>query len=665
MGTIGKGRALARGSGKRRALSALVLAAAGSSIALLATGAAAAATRAGSGPLARGASANAVKVKGGTAYFAEGPEAAPNYIFPFQTIAFFSVTNLSQFQFLMFRPLYWFGTGNQPTLNPSLSLASEPTYSNKNTSLSFTLKPYRWSDGETVTAKDVLFWMNMLKVEKLNWAAYAPGTMPDDIKSIVVDSPTKITFNLTGSVNSYWYTYNELSQITPMPMAWDITKVGQKSGSQACANASYQQVTVKTVKGQVQPVSPAAKSCAAVWAFLSRQAGYDPTNPKAPNNSLSTYATNPLWQVVDGPWHLVSFNTTGYAAFAPNKSYSGPVKPTLSKFVELPFTSTGAEFNALVGGKLTVGYLPTEDVTAPAKSPLVPGPNNPRLSNFTIAPQYSWGINYFPYNFNSTGDNGQAGKIFRQLYFRQAFQSLVDQPLYIKKLAKNYAVPTYGPVPVLPKNQFASAFTSKNPYPYNVAKAVSLLRSHGWDVKPGGVTTCSDAAKCGVPAGTPLQFNLQYVNSGPYENSLMLAEQASWAQAGIKINLTSATFDTIIGNAIPCSGKNCTWELENWGGGWNYAPDYYPTGEEIFQTGAGSNVGSYSNKRNDELIHATNYYTSPKWLTEWQNYFALQSPVVWQPNVAFEIVEVNKSLKGALPVNPLLTINPENWYFTK
>ena len=83
----------------------------------------------------------------------------------------------------------------------------------------------------------------------------------------------------------------------------------------------------------------------------------------------------------------------------------------------------------------------------------MPGANNPRSSGSSSStPWYPWGINYFPYNFNSTGDGGQAGKIFNQLYFRQAMQMLVDQPLYIEKLFKNYAVPTYGPVPVLPKN---------------------------------------------------------------------------------------------------------------------------------------------------------------------------------------------------------------------
>ncbi len=59
-------------------------------------------------------------------------------------------------------------------------------------------------------------------------------------------------------------------------------------------------------------------------------------------------------------------------------------------------------------------------LTAPGKSPLVPGPNNPRLAGkFVLEPWYAWGINYFPYNFHSTGDGGQAGTIFSQLSFRQ------------------------------------------------------------------------------------------------------------------------------------------------------------------------------------------------------------------------------------------------------
>ena len=111
--------------------------------------------------------------------------------------------------------------------------------------VSFTLKPYKWSNGETVTAQHVVFWMNMLKVEKLGWAAYSPGGMPDDVKSVVANSPTKVTITLTGPTNPYWFTYNELSQITPFPMAWDITATGQKAGSEACGTAPYAAVVVE------------------------------------------------------------------------------------------------------------------------------------------------------------------------------------------------------------------------------------------------------------------------------------------------------------------------------------------------------------------------------------------------------------------------------------
>jgi peptide/nickel transport system substrate-binding protein len=171
------------------------------------------------------------------------------------------------------------------------------------------------------------------------------------------------------------------------------------------------------------------------------------------------------------------------------------------------------------------------------------------------------------------------------------------------------------------------------------------------------------AAKCGVPAGTPLSFTLQYAGGNPTDTQEMQAQVASWQQAGIKITLTTASFNTVIGTAIPCKGKSCTWELESWGGGWVYSPDYYPSGELLFQTGAGSNSGSYSNKSADKLIRETNFGDST--LAGYENFLTSDLPVVWEPNQRYALVEVQKNLHGVFPQNPLLTINPENWYFTK
>ena len=104
--------------------------------------AAAAALAACAGTPTPSASGPGTKEKGGTATWAEAPDTRPDYIFPFMSLAYFTVANINQFQYLMYRPLYWFGQGAQPTLNPSLSLAQNPVYSDKDTTVVVKLKPY-------------------------------------------------------------------------------------------------------------------------------------------------------------------------------------------------------------------------------------------------------------------------------------------------------------------------------------------------------------------------------------------------------------------------------------------------------------------------------------------------------------------------------------------
>ena len=247
-------------------------------------------------------------------------------------------------------------------------------------------------------------------------------------------------------------------------------------------------------------------------------------------------------------------------------------------------------------------------------------------------------------------------------------QTLVDQPLYIKKISKGYGIPTYGPVPVAPKNSFASSYEKSNPYPYNPGKAKSLLSSHGWKVVPNGTSTCQNPGtgsnQCGkgIAKGAKLVFNLEYASGSTSLTQLMNAEKSSWAQAGINITLNSASFNTVLGNAVPCSSTEsaCSWTLENWGGGWIFAPDYYPTGEAIFQTNAGSNSGDYSNTTNDNNIQKT--ISTNQSLTQYENYLAKQLPVVWQPN-SVAVVEVKKSLNNVAPFDPLQQLTPERWRF--
>jgi peptide/nickel transport system substrate-binding protein len=597
---------------------------------------------------------------GATITYANLPTSNPNYIFPFMSLTFYSVSNSQYFQNLMYRPVYWFGNGTQPTLDLEFSLAKEPLFSDGNRAVTIDLDPgYTWSDGEKVTAQDIEFFLNMYRTNPGGYAAYVPGTLPDDVVSADVTSPTQLVLHLNGPVNTYWFTYNMLSELYAFPMDWDVTSLSQPAGAGLCAKASFASVVVSHKAGSETwtPVSPAAKSCEAVYDFLSEQAGYNPTNSAKSSSAFNTYVTSKLWSTVDGPWKLESFSSTGNDVFVPNSRYTGPVKPSYSQFVLQNWTSDQTEVNSLLAGQTDIGYLNTQNITAPAKSVTQPGPNNPRLAgSYNIFMEPLWAFAYALYNFGSTDDNGQAGKIISQLYFRQAMQYLVDQPAYVRAIWKGYGVPTYGPVPVQPANEFLTQYETSNPYPYDPSKARSLLQSHGWRIVPNGTDVCQDARKCGVPKGTKLSLSLSWATGQQSFQELVTAEQSSWATVGIDITLRPGSFTEVSGEAVP---TNHHWDIADYGE-WVYSPDYYPSGELLFETGAGSNAGAYSNPTADALIKATNFSTSGAAFAKYENFIAEQLPYEWTP-LAINVGELSKKISGYV-YNPLDAILPELWH---
>jgi peptide/nickel transport system substrate-binding protein len=430
--------------------------------------------------------------------------------------------------------------------------------------------------------------------------------------------------SLKSAYSPDWFTDNELSQITPLPAAWDKTSA---TAAGKCATS--------------------VSSCAAVWQYLYSQA-----------KQVSTYAASPLWQVVDGPWHLASYQTTGYSVFKPNPKYSGPVKPRLSEFVEEPFTTESAELNVLRSGQISVGYLPVTDI---AQKQLIAG------SGYSLSAWLDAGINYFPYNF----DNPVQGPVFRQLYVRQAIQHLINQPQYISKIFEGYASPTYGPVPVEPANPFVDSFEKANPYPFSVSAASKLLTGHGWTVRPNGVTTCTSPGTgpsdcgAGIKSGAKLDFNLLYASGTTELAQEMQVMKSTFSQVGIVLNLSQAPFDQVISSSVPCqpAQASCGWQLDNWGGGWSYSMDHFPNGDLIFGSGAGDNFGSYSSATADSLIASTDHV--PGTLPADENYLAANLPAIFMPKADYQLTEVQTKLQGVTPQEPTFNINPEDWYFTR
>jgi peptide/nickel transport system substrate-binding protein len=292
--------------------------------------------------------------------------------------------------------------------------------------------------------------------------------------------------------------------------------------------------------------------------------------------------------------------------------------------------ATGGPGSASSANQISIGYVPDNDL--PQSGAL-------KSAGYQLVDWYPFQFDYFEPNFN----NPTVGPILRQLYFRQAFQHLVDQQGWIHAYYGGLGVPTYGPVPASPPNPYADANASVNPYPFNVSAASKLLARRGWKVRPNGLTTCdrpgTGAGQCGkaIKDGEGLNFTLMYPSGLPYTDGSMVDLQSVAKQVGIEIALKEVTPTTIASS-----------------------------GEEIFETGALGNVANYSNVTTDKLIEATT--TTPASgakaaLDAYQDQVRLELPNFWQPSPG-TLVTVQSNLRGFVP-NAYGFISPEEWYFTK
>ena len=581
-------------------------------------------------------------VKGGTAKVALPAGVTLNWIFPFYSITNASVYNSEQFQWLMYRPLYMFGdnTNDNVGINYPLSPANAPTYSNGGKTVVVNMKGWKWSDGTTVDANSVIFYMNMVEAEKANWYATTPGLLPDNVDSYKATGPNQITFQLNKAYSSIWFTYNQLAELTPMPQAWDVTSLSAKPGSGGCTTDSAADGWAK---------------CKAVYTFLTAQ-----------SKQSATYATSKLWSVVNGPWKLSAYNSNGNVTMVPNKNYSGSPKPKLSAVKFVPFTSDATQYTALKTGQVDIGVIPSADLPPKPANSALPA-TNPLGSGYNLQPFYSFGIYYAQPNFN----NPQVGFMVRQLYMRQALQMVFDQPGIDKAIYRGYAVPNSGPAPnTPPNNQWQPAAQRLNdlqgPYPFSTSKAKSLLTSHGWAMQ-GGVMTCQDPAKCGtgIKQGQQAKFTFNYATGVASTTAQWQTYKSDASKAGIDINLVGQTFNTIIGESAPCApmGPKCNVQVFAFGG-WAYnGPGFEPTGEPLFATGAGSNSGNYSNPQMDSLITATHTSNDLATFHNYATYGAQQLPFIWAPNPYF-IQAVGAKLHN-VTFNALYTLLPEYWYFAK
>ena len=309
-------------------------------------------------------------INGGTVTIANPPGAGPTYILPIVPESDFTVSTIDQFQDFSWRPLWWSPKGDQPEVDYSQSIGNAPVFTNNNMTATITLKKWFWSDGSPVTSLDVAFDIDLQKaavaISPDNDGGYTPGLFPDNVASVATPNAQTVVVTLTKSYNQDFAFLDQLGTLTPLPVhAWSKT----------------------SPHGALVDFTNPAKA-KAIYRYLNGQ-----------SNHLTTYGTNPLWQVVDGPYKIASYDpSTGASTFVANENYSGPVHPHITRVENVSFTSISSEFDQLLTGKLDVGFVDPSDL-----------PQVPKLRNlgYDVWGAPDFGNNYIVYNFkDKTGDFG-------------------------------------------------------------------------------------------------------------------------------------------------------------------------------------------------------------------------------------------------------------------
>ena len=143
----------------------------------LAVAAAAAACGGTTSKIGSGTAVKGQPLKGGTVTVAQISGASPNDIFPLTPATNSNGYNLDLTEG-EWPSLVYIGDGGQSVVNPKESLYSSLTWSDNDSVITIVLKPWKWSDGTPITARDFTFVYNLLKANYNDWIYYNPGPVP-------------------------------------------------------------------------------------------------------------------------------------------------------------------------------------------------------------------------------------------------------------------------------------------------------------------------------------------------------------------------------------------------------------------------------------------------------------------------------------------------------
>jgi peptide/nickel transport system substrate-binding protein len=174
---------------------------------------------------------------------------------------------------------------------------------------------------------------------------------------------------------------------------------------------------------------------------------------------------------------------------------------------------------------------------------------------------------------------------------------------------------------------------------------------------PGTTTT-----HCGanIAQGAQLKFSLMYVTGSPTVDATVNMIASDWNAVGIAVTATANTLNNL---ATECTSTSSTpWSICWSGDSWSYEPSYYPSGEQMFVSGASANSGGYDDPQMNALVAADTRGKST--LSAFESFAAEQLPVLYLPDQE-SILETSRSLNSSIgwAPNALGNFLPEYLYY--
>ena len=424
--------------------------------------------------------------------------------------------NISQFNAMLYRPLYWYGNDYKPTIDYDYSIGEQPTFSDNNQTVTIKLNPWKWSNGESVTSRDAMFWINLYKAD-----------------------PSQELLRLRA-----WLLPGQRDQHAGAEPA-DVGPASQQGLQPGVVHLQRAVADLSAPAG----VGPDARCRSRRPSRTTATCPIPPRPARSPSTSSSTRSQRSSARGRPLRCGASSTGRSGFRASPPTarsrwfrtRTTRARPKPTISKLVELPFTSDAAIFNEIRSGG------PVRD-------------HDRRTCPPQYAPQSS--------TVEGEGYELQPGReLLGQLLPVQPEQpeGRADlQPAVLppgvpapdrsagldQRLPARHRDPHLRTGPRVPGEPAGQRQRVDEPVRVlDASRGARSFRATAGRSCPNGTTTCEHpgtaANECGagITAGEGISFNIDYQSGVAAIESEMNDLEAQAKRVGININLTTHPFD--------------------------------------------------------------------------------------------------------------------------